>query len=87
MIRYWFEFDFDNYSPIPFGAKIGCGITALSYEDALGILRNSVFNKNPIAPIKKKIEDIDISTLDAGHVLPNIGSPNIRGVWFPLGYN
>jgi len=37
--------------------------------------------------IKKVIENVDVSTLDAGHVLPNMSPPNIRGVWFPLRYN
>ena len=32
------------------------------------------------------IEDVDVSTLDAGHVLPNMSPPVRRGVWFPLGY-
>jgi hypothetical protein len=28
------------------------------------------------------VEDVDVSTLDAGHVLPNMRAPNERGVWF-----
>jgi hypothetical protein len=28
-------------------------------------------------------EDVDIQTLDQGHVLPNMGVPSERGVWFP----
>jgi len=31
----------------------------------------------------KVTEDVDVSTLDAGHVLPNMYPPNERGVWFP----
>jgi hypothetical protein len=87
MIRYWFEFDFESYVPVPFGTKMGCGVTAFSYEDALSIINDKIFNKNPIAPIKRIVENIDVSTLDAGHILPNIGLSNVRGIWFPLGYS
>lgn len=66
---------------------MGCGVTALNYEDALNIVKNKVFNDKPIAPIKLTVENIDISTLDAGHVLLNMGMPSVRGIWFPLGYN
>lgn len=84
MKRYWFEFDDDN---LPFGIKMGCGVTAHNYDDALYLLNEKVFKGATIPKIKGMIEDIDISTLDAGHVLPNMYPPNIRGVWFPLGYN
>lgn len=87
MIRYWLEFNFENYALIPFGTRMGCGVTALNYEDALNIVKNKVFNDKPIAPIKLTVENIDISTLDAGHVLLNMGMPSVRGIWFPLGYN
>jgi hypothetical protein len=29
------------------------------------------------------VEDVNVSELDAGRVLPNIGDPTVRGVWFP----
>jgi hypothetical protein len=32
------------------------------------------------------VENVDVSTLDQKHVLPNIGDVTVRGVWFPLGY-
>ncbi|MGE6218446.1 hypothetical protein ACQKCH_01370 [Nubsella zeaxanthinifaciens] len=87
MIRYWFEFDFENYLPVPSGTRTGCGVTAYSYEDALNIINEKIFNKIPTAPIKQVVENVDISILDKGHVLPNMGLPNVRGIWFPLGYN
>lgn len=37
-------------------------------------------------PIADAIEDVDISTLDLGHVGPNMEVPVFRGVWFPKGY-
>ena len=87
MIRYWFEFDFEEYTSVPPGTRIGCGVTSFDYEDALNILRQKVFNNNVLAPIIHLVENVNVSTLDASHVLPNIGLPNLRGVWFPLGYD
>jgi len=39
MKRYWFEFDFkigDN--KYPYALSLGCGVTALNYNDALYLL-------------------------------------------------
>ena len=84
MKRYWFEFEDDH---IPVGLKLGCGLTAFDYEDAVQILNRKVF-KGRVIPIPNKvIEDIDVSTLDALHVLLNMAAPNVRGIWYPLGFN
>lgn len=29
------------------------------------------------------VPDVDVRTLDEGHVIPNMGPPAIRGVWYP----
>jgi hypothetical protein len=29
------------------------------------------------------VVDVDVASLDAKHVLPNIGPVVVRGVWFP----
>lgn len=84
MHRYWFEFDDNN---LPYGIKIGCGVTAYNNEDALYLLKEKVFKGATLPKFKNMFENVDVSTLDAGHVLPNMSPPNIRGVWFPLGYN
>ena len=86
MHRYWFQFDVEFDGKAPPGVIIGCGITAYDYEDALKLLREKVFLCE-ILPIRSYIEDVDISTLDQGHVLPNMSAPIKRGVWFPLGYD
>jgi hypothetical protein len=86
LVRYWFEFDFTNEN-IPYGLSMGCGLTAYNHDDAISLLNEHVFKDIPIPKIKKFIENIDISTLDAGHILPNMLPPNLRGVWFPLGFN
>ena len=82
LTRYWFEFDWGDEEPPP-GARFGCGVTALGAEDALALLRERVFVGRDLPPIKRMIEDVDVSTLDEGHVLPNMAPPNWRGVWFP----
>jgi hypothetical protein len=85
MKRYLFEFEFGGNN-VPSGTLIGCGVTAYSYDDAKTLLRTIVFKKGPLPKIKKVIENVDVSTLDKGHVLPNMAPPNLRGIWFPLGY-
>jgi hypothetical protein len=29
------------------------------------------------------VTDVDVQTLDEGHVIPTMDLPNVRGVWFP----
>lgn len=47
------------------------------------LLRDAVFDGGPLPPIERVVEDVDLSQLDAAHVLPNVGDPTLRGVWFP----
>ncbi len=85
--RYWFQFDIPNSGIYPLGLLAGCGVTAYNYDDALELLQKKVFGKEAIPSIQKVVEDIDVSTLDEGHVLPNMGIPILRGIWFPKGYD
>ncbi|WP_343694012.1 hypothetical protein [Chitinophaga sp.] len=88
MTRYWFEFDIPlvDAHNLPSGLLIGCGITAYNYEDAISILKDKVFKEQVIPVIKRMIENVDIRTLDQGHVIPNMTPPVARGVWFPYAY-
>jgi hypothetical protein len=82
--RYWFKFgNLAKFHPL----SLGCGVTAFDYDDALRVLRENVFRCESLPPIEMFVEDIDISTLDPGHVWPNIEVPIYRGVWFPKGYH
>ena len=83
MKRYWFSF---NAECLPIGVQHGCGLSANSYEDALNILREKVFESSDIPEIGDVVENVDISTLDKAHVLSNMGNISVRGVWYPLGY-
>ena len=61
-------------------------MTAYNYDDALALLSQSIFKGKTMLPVKEVIEDVDISTLDQGHVIPNMEAPVWRGVWYPMGY-
>lgn len=65
---------------------MGCGVTAFDCEDANRLLRELVFCVEAIPSPTNVVEDVDITSLDAGHVRSNMGNPVVRGVWFPLGY-
>ncbi len=82
LIRFWFKFE-NN----PFPVKLGCGVTAFNDIDALTIIREQVFKNKNLPQVTIKIENVDITTLDQGHVVPNMFSPNYRGIWFPLGFH
>ena len=73
--RYWFRTR----------QHIGIGVTAYSLDDAKEMIR-SEFEGRPFyktIEVLEIIEDIDVRLLDSNHVLPNMGPPNFRGVWFP----
>jgi hypothetical protein len=84
--RFWVEFNLSGLKDIPAGIRLGCGVTALSTDEALNLIRDSVFEGNVLPPISRCVEDIDIRSLDQAHVVPNMGVPSRRGIWFPLGY-
>lgn len=87
MKRYWFKFDitknclstYPQYS----GLSLGCGVTAYNLTDAKKLLQEKIFTNAPFPEILEIIEDIDVSTLDNLHILPNVGVSSRRGVWFP----
>ena len=75
LTRFWFEFDGSIIS--------GYGVTAYSYDDAIRLLKEIIFRDRPMPDIKSVVENIDVSTLHEGKILPNIGAPSFRGVWYP----
>jgi hypothetical protein len=81
--RYWFVFEKAS-EPTPL--NLGCGVSAFTYDDALEMLQEQVFKRGEMPVIVECIENVDISLLDKGHVLPNIGMVAVRGIWFPPGY-
>lgn len=70
LTRYWFR--------VP--GHYGFGVTAFTLNDAFFLLEAEGFLLDRITEV---IVDVDVSTLDARHVLPNSGPSCFRGVWFP----
>ena len=81
--KFWFQFE---ASSKPNVLNLGCGVTALSYDDALRILKDRIFAEKNFPGIVGCIEDVTQHQLDPKHVLPNMGNIEQYGVWFPLGY-
>jgi hypothetical protein len=75
--RFWFKFEGER--------SLGYGVTAWTEDDALNILRERVFESGAV-PRFSVAADIDVSTLDAGHIRPNMENPTWRGIWFPRGF-
>lgn len=80
--RYWIRIE-------PGQARTGeaqFGITAYSETDALEILGYLVFTTADLPQIAEVVADVDVQSLDQGHVIPNMHPPNWRGIWYPKGY-
>jgi hypothetical protein len=80
--RFWIEFE----PRLSFGS--GFGVTAIDVDDALGLIaewRRDFLSRDvdPLPPPMRIVEDVDVSTLDPGHVLNQINPPIWRGVWYP----
>jgi hypothetical protein len=70
LTRYWLN--------VP--GLVGFGVTAFSVNDALLLLEAEGYLMPPDVEI---ISNVDVSQLDAKHMIPNAGPPCFRGVWFP----
>src|SRR5258706_15491110 len=98
MRRFWITFDLppEPESPRsgitldgdPWGwLRRGVGVTAASLEDALGLVRDELFDGTDDVPaVSQVIADVDVSTLEEGPILPNIGVVIWRGIWWPPGF-
>ena len=85
--RFWIAFVPGDQRVFAAGVGLGCGVTAFDVPDALAIVALDVFGGAAVPEVARVVEDVDVSTLDAGHVLPNMSPPNARGVWFPAAYS
>jgi hypothetical protein len=84
--RYWFEFDIAA-DDLGFSLlRVGCGVTAFDRDDALFLIRQHLLHETTLPSIRRIVEDVSIEDLDQGHVIPNMGPPHARGIWFPKGY-
>jgi hypothetical protein len=78
--RFWIRLAGDE---MPVGFQMGCGVTAYTRDDAFALLLKVWPAKRGGPVIIDVSEDVDLTTLDQRHVLPNIGDMTRRGVWFP----
>jgi hypothetical protein len=82
--RYWIRFKrLDRPDPL----NLDCGATAWTCDDALNLIAERVFSGGQLPEVVDVIEDVDVRTLDEGHVRPNMGDVTERGIWYPLGFN
>lgn len=78
--RYWVTFvPIGRASPL----DLGCGVTAGSWREAREMIRTLVFPLFGEREIVGMLQDVDVGSLDAGHVLPNMGNAASTGIWFP----
>jgi len=87
--RFWFRFDLppigDKQPHSWLNLRLGCGVTGYNEADCRTIIEVEILGSDPWPPVIEITPDIDVSKLDAGHVLPNLEPPNWRGIWFPRG--
>jgi homoserine kinase len=62
---------------------LGIGVTALTEAEAMALAEGERRRSFPNATIVDVVPDVDVSTLDPRHVLPNMGPSAVRGVWYP----
>ena len=86
MHRYWIKFDPKGGELGGYGVLMGCGVTADNLEDALRMAGVIVSKGDQMPAVLSVTEDVDTSTLDPKHILPNSAYPDRVGVWFP-GFN
>ena len=79
MQPFWITFE---RLPRPSVLNIGMGCTARTEADARLLVKNAV----PDMAIQTIKPVTDLSSLDQGHVLPNMGDISQRGIWFPMGF-
>jgi len=69
------------------GREVEFGVTAYTEADALEILRYLAFSPAGLPELVEIVADVDVRSLDRGHVIPNMNPPNWRGIWDPKGYD
>jgi len=71
--RFWF--------PVP--GHLGIGVTAWTRAEAVALALDTAAALRWQFDAGEVVEDVDIRTLDQGHVIPTMGVCSDRGVWFP----
>ena len=72
--RFWFEL----------ARGLGVGVSAYSLDEAEAMARDACLGFGWDFDVVKTVENVDVRDLDQNHVVPNMGPPNFKGVWFPM---
>jgi hypothetical protein len=71
--RFWF----------PAQGHLGIGVSAMTREEAGLLAERAAKDLGWDVDGTQVVEDVDIRDLDQEHVIPNMGPPSFRGVWYP----
>ncbi|MEM9332714.1 MAG: hypothetical protein AAGA53_15425 [Pseudomonadota bacterium] len=82
--NFWFEFDRGDKRTRALDLQLGCGVAAVTLDDALLVIKAKVSGKEELPPIERVTEDIKFSDLDQNHVVPNMGAMSVKGIWYPM---
>jgi hypothetical protein len=80
--KFWFETDPEDDYTWESGIRLGIGVTAYDYADALRMIEEKLGKRVRLVGYKKIVS---LNELEQNHVLPNIGLFAFRGIWFPNG--
>lgn len=83
LVRFWFEFETPE-PPQRWVPRVG--VTAWTVDDARLMVSERLLGGRELPHVIALIENVDVSTLDENHVVPNMDPPNERGIWYPRGY-
>ena len=73
MTRYWFKTRL----------RLGIGVTAHTLEDARRMISERLAIDG-FGEIIEIVANVDVRSLDQGHVIPNLGPCSNRGIWYPF---
>ena len=71
--RFWF--------PVP--GHLGIGVSAMTREEATRLALQAATGLGWDVDGAQVVEDVDVRDLDQKHVIPNMGPPSFKGVWYP----
>jgi hypothetical protein len=80
--KYWIELESSDPA-LAWQGQFHYGVTAYNYEDALKLLVERFCMNRDFPSVVSVVEDVDISTLQVGKLVTEIGVPVWRGIWYP----
>ena len=87
LYHYWFEFDLPEVDAASRDVALGCGVTAFNRDDALWLIRETIFAGGVLPSISCCQEDVDRAFLEMKGIRGKAAPLRWRGIWYPLGYS